>query len=72
MIPFVCSHHASSIKVLGVLRLPVQSQEGVGVACRAVAQPVAFLQQAAVPDHLSTLQGVNQVLRHPKGLRRGT
>lgn len=66
-----CSHHAGSVKVLGVLRLAVQRQEGVGVARRAVTQAVAFLQQAEVPHHLSTAQGVFQVLGHPEGLQPG-
>lgn len=64
------SHHAGSVKVLGVLRLAVQGQEGVGVARRTVTQAVAFLQQAVVPHHLSAAQGVVQVLRHPEGLQR--
>lgn len=68
----MCSHHAGSVKVLGVLRLPVEGQEGVGVTRRTVTQAVALLQQAKVPHHLSTLQGIFQVLRHPKGLGRGT
>lgn len=68
---FKCSHHAGSVKVLGVLRLPVQGQEGVGVTRRTVTQPVALLQQAAVPHHLATLQRVDQVLRHSEGLGHG-
>lgn len=58
--------------MLGVLRLPVQGQEGVGIARRAVTKPVALLQQATMPHHLSALQGVFQVLRYPEGLGRGT
>lgn len=57
--------------MLGVLRLAVQGQEGVGVARRTVTQAVAFLQQAEVPHHFSTAQGLVQVLRHPEGLHRG-
>lgn len=62
------SHHTGSVKVFGILRLAVKSQKGVSVARRAVTQPVAFLQQAEVPNHLAALQGVKQVLLHPEGL----
>lgn len=62
------SHHAGSVQVLGLLRLPVQGQEGVGVARRAVTQAVALLQQAVVPHHLAALQGVAQVLGHAEAL----
>lgn len=67
-VSFVCSHHAGSVKVLGVPSVPVQGQEGVGVPRRAVTQAVALLQQAVVPHHLSTLQGCVQVVRHSEGL----
>lgn len=63
------SHHAGSVKVFGILCLAVKGQKGVSVACRAVTQPVALLQQAEVPNHLAALQGVKQVLLHPEGLR---
>lgn len=62
----VCKH-AGPVKVLGVLRLPVEGQEGVGVTRRTVTQPVALLQQTTMPHHLSTLQGVFQVLRYSEG-----
>lgn len=64
----MCSHHAGSVKVLGVPSVPVEGQEGVGVPRRAVTQAVALLQQAVVPHHLSTLQGCVQVVRHSEGL----
>lgn len=64
----MCSHHAGSVKVLRVLRLPVEGQKGIGITRRAVTQPVALLQQSKMPHQLSTLQGVDQVLRPPKHL----
>lgn len=68
--PLVRSHHAGSVKVFGLLRLPVQGQEGVGVTRRAVTQAVALLQQTVAPHHLAALQGVAQVLGDSKGLRQ--
>lgn len=68
-VSFKLSHHAGSVKVLGILRLPVKSQEGVGIACCSVTQPVALLQQTKMPNHLSTLQSIIEVLLHPKGLK---
>lgn len=68
----MCSHHAGSVKVLGVSSVPVEGQEGVGVPCRAVTQAVALLQQAIVPHHLSTLQRCVQVVRHSEGLGQTT
>lgn len=67
-VSFRLSHHAGSVKVLGILRLPVQSQEGVGIARCSVTQAVALLQQTKVPHHLATLQRVIQVLLHAEGL----
>lgn len=67
-VSFKLSHHAGSVKVFGILRLPVQSQEGVSIARCTVTQAVALLQQTVVPHHLAALQGVIQVLLHAKGL----
>lgn len=67
-VSFKPSHHAGSVEVSGILRLPVQSQKGVSIARCTVTQPVALLQQAVVPHHLAALQGVIQVLLHAKGL----
>lgn len=66
------SHHAGSVQVLRILRMPVQRQEGVGVTSRAVAQPVALFQQAVPPHHLPALQSVAQVLRNSESLESGT
>lgn len=66
----MCSHHAGSVQVLGLLRVTVERQERVGVACRAVTQAVALLQQAEAPHHLPTLPGVVQVLRRSESLQR--
>lgn len=67
-VSFKLSHHAGSVKVFGILRLPVQSQEGVSIARCTMTQAVALLQQTVVPHHLATLQGVIQVLLHAEGL----
>lgn len=64
------AHHARSVKVLRLLGLPVESQEGVGVAGRSVAQPVPLLQQTPPPHHLSALQSIIQVLRGTKNLKQ--
>lgn len=68
-VSFMLSHHAGSVKVFGILRLPVKSQKGVGIACRSVTQPIALLQQTKMPNHLSTLQSIIEVLLHSKGLK---
>lgn len=68
-VSFKMAHQAGSVKVFGILRLPVQSQEGVSVARCTVTQAVALLQQAVVPHHLAALQGIVQVLLHAEGLR---
>lgn len=70
-VSFKLSHHAGSVKVFGILRLPVQSQEGVSIARCTVTQPVALLQQTVVPNHLPALQGVIQVLLHAESLGWG-
>lgn len=68
----MCSYHAGSVKVLGVLRLPVEGQEGVGVTRYTVTQPIALPQQAPPPHHLPTMQGVLQVMRNTEGLEHRT
>lgn len=67
-VSFKLSHQAGSVKMFGILRLPVQSQEGVSIARCTVTQAVALLQQTVVPHHLTTLQSVVEVLLHTKGL----
>lgn len=64
------SHHAGSVQVLGLLRVPIEPQERIGVARRAVTQAVALLQQAEAPHHLPALPGVVQVLTRSESLRR--
>lgn len=65
------SYLTSPVQVLVVLREVVERQEGVGIARGAVAQPVALLQQAVLPDHVSALVGVAQVPLFPEHLRVG-
>lgn len=65
-------HLASAVEVLPVLGEVVQGQEGVAIAGRAVAEPVALAQQAALPDHVAALHGVLQVLVLPEHLAGDT
>lgn len=50
------------IQVLHVLCEVVQCQEGIGVPGGAVAQPVPLLQQPILPDHVSTLVRIIEVV----------
>lgn len=40
----------------------VQGQEGVAIAGRPVADPVALAEQTPLPDHVAALHGISQVL----------
>lgn len=55
----------------GLLGEFVESQEGVGVSCCAVTQSVTFLQETSVPDHLTALHGIMQVLLLTEHLEQG-
>lgn len=64
------SHLAGTIQVLLLLGELVKRQEGVAVAGGAVADPVAFSEQAPLPDDLSTVCGFLQVFLLFKHLAR--
>lgn len=55
------SHLTGSVQVLRVLREVVERQEGVGIPCSAVAEPITLLQQAVLPDHVGTLIGIVEI-----------
>lgn len=57
-----CSHLAGPVQVLPVLGQLVQRQESVAIASGAVAETVAFPEQAALPDDLGTVSRLLQVL----------
>lgn len=62
---------ASAVEVFPVLGEEIQGQEGVAIAAHLLAEPIAFAQQASLPDHV-TLHGVLQVLlsEHLVGLHQ--
>jgi len=55
------SYLTGPVQVLRILREAVQRQEGVGIPCSAVAQPIPLLQQAVLPDHVRTLIGIIEI-----------
>lgn len=57
-----CSHLAGTVQVLLLLGQLVQRQEGVAVAGGAVAEAVTFPEQTALPDDLSAVGRLLQVL----------
>lgn len=62
------SYLTGPVQVLHVLCEVVQCQEGVGVSRSTVAQPVPLLQQPILPDHISALVGVTEILFLPEHL----
>lgn len=64
------SYPAGAVQVFLVLGELVKGQEGVAVAGGAVADAVAFSEQAPVPDHLRTFCSLLQVLLLFKHLGR--
>lgn len=66
------AHLAGTIQVLLVLCDVVKREEGVSVAGGAVTDAVTLPQQPSLPDHLSTLHSVSQVLLILKDLENKT
>ena len=64
-------HLAGPVQVLLLLGVLVESQEGVAVPRRAVADPVALPEQPSLPDHLPAVQRVLQILLLLKHLGQG-
>lgn len=63
-------YFASSVEVLFILREMVQGQERVAIAGGPVADPVALPKQTSLPDDVTALHGVLQVLLLLKDLGR--
>lgn len=58
----ICSNLAGPVQVLPVLGQLVQCQKSVAIAGGAVAETIAFPEQAALPDDLSTVSRLLEVL----------
>lgn len=65
-----CSYLADTIQILLVLAELVKGQEGIAIAGSAVADPVAFPEQATLPDDLSTFCSLLQIFLLFKHLAR--
>lgn len=65
-----CSYLAETIQIFLLLGEFVKGQEGVAITGGAVADPVAFSEQAPLPDDLSTFGSLLQVLLFIKHLAR--
>lgn len=64
------SYLAGTIQIFLLLGELVKGQEGVAITGGAVADPVAFSEQAPLPDDLSTFSSLFQVLFLFKHLAR--
>ena len=68
-ISFLKTHFQCSVKVARFSRQPIESEVGVRIPRRPVADTITLLEEAAFPDNVSTLFSCLQVFLIPKHLK---